>query len=382
MERILRDVGKEPQIIIESIGGDLRVSGREGEQLEALAPETGELHVDETERGIEITCRGGCLLFVPRHARLEAGDIGGDGRLTDVLGEVLIKVIGGDANLRRLGKTSLERIGGDLQARELQGSLAIDHIGGDAVVKQVEGDVHLRLVGGDLVLVGATGSVEATVGSDTVVYPGAAAGTRTKVQTGGDLSCRLPANPSAAVQLQAGGDIYLPPGSGHDRSEKELELMLGEGACALELRAGGDLSLQYGGDPGEVDTAFVGDILTEVDAKLAEMEARFNAMGDGMYSFDANRIGERVRRSVRQAQRRVEQAARKAEEQARKASRKQLNFKFDVDGDWPDLRFVDFSPPQPAASDEERLAILRMVEQGKISVDEAENLLKALEGEV
>jgi hypothetical protein len=41
MERILRDVGENPTIIIHAIGGDLRVSGRDGEQIEALAPEKG-----------------------------------------------------------------------------------------------------------------------------------------------------------------------------------------------------------------------------------------------------------------------------------------------------------------------------------------------------
>jgi hypothetical protein len=99
------------------------------------------------------------------------------------------------------------------------------------------------------------------------------------------------------------------------------------------------------------------------------------------YSFDADRIGERVRRSVRHAQRQAKRAVRKAEDKARKAHDKHLGFKFDMDSNWPDLRFADFTQSSPVASDEERLAILQMVESGKISVDEAEGLLKALEGE-
>jgi hypothetical protein len=104
-------------------------------------------------------------------------------------------------------------------------------------------------------------------------------------------------------------------------------------------------------------------------------------MGAGLYSFDADRIGERVRRSVRQAQRRAERAVRKAEDKARRADQKYPSVKFDIDSDWPDLRYADFSRSQPGPSDEERLVILQMVENGKISVDEAEGLLKALEGE-
>jgi len=45
---------------------------------------------------------------------------------------------------------------------------------------------------------------------------------------------------------------------------------------------------------------------------------------------------------------------------------------------WTAPGFGDAVEP---ASDEERLTILRMVEEGKVSVSEAESLLQALEGE-
>mgnify|MGYP003383801076 CR=1 FL=1 len=52
----------------------------------------------------------------------------------------------------------------------------------------------------------------------------------------------------------------------------------------------------------------------------------------------------------------------------------------------PDLRKRPPAPPVPPkpkrapATDEERMMILRMVEQGKISVEQAEKLLAALTG--
>jgi hypothetical protein len=379
MERILHEVGVNPTIVISNIGGDLRVSGRDGEQLEALAPEKGELKVETTKKGVEISCRSGCLLYLPKGSRLEAGDVGGDGRLTDVQGDVLIRTIGGDVSLRRLGNTSIERVGGDAQIREIDGNLMVDHVGGDAVLRGIAGDLHLRRVGGDLLLGEASGSVDVRVGGDAVVNLDPETGSKTRIQTGSDLSCRLPENLSAKINVRAGGITHIPPSLGNYPDASEFEISLGKAEKEIELRAGADLNLQYGTTQAGFDTAFVGDILTEVDAKLAEMEARFNAMGAGMVSFDADRIGERVRRSVRQAQRRAERAVRKADDKARQAQGK--HFKFDVDGEWPDLRVAEFSSSSRAASDEERLAILQMVEQGKISVDEAEGLLKALEGE-
>jgi len=381
MEKVVLETGESPTIIIQAIGGDLRISGRDGEQLEAQAPEKGKLKVDETKKGIQVSCRSGCLLFLPKGSKIEAGDIGGDGRLTDIQGEVLIRTVGGDLSLRRLGKTSLERVGGDAQIREIEGDLMIDHIGGDAVIRGIQGDTHLRMVGGDLMLGEVARSVEVMVGGDAVVELLAEPETNAKVQTGSDLSCRLPENPSAQVHIKAGGEVHMPRGLDADHTSQELEFTLGEGDSGIDLSAGGDLNLMYGRSIDDFDTGFVGGMLTEVDAKLAEMEAHFNAMGIGMDSFDADRIGERVRRSVRQAQRRAQRAIQKAEGVARKAQRKHQNLKFDMSGNWPDLRFADFTSSQPTVSDEERLAILRMVEDGKISVDDAEALLKVLEGE-
>ncbi len=296
-------------------------------------------------------------------------------------GEVLIQTIGGDASLRRLGKTSLERIGGDVHVREVEGALMIDHVGGDGVIRDIRGDLHLRMVGGDLLLGDVLGSVEAQVGGDAVVNLNAEKGTKSTIQVGSDLSCQLPEDAAATLVIHAGGDIHAPASLGIRAETGETEVTLGEGGAEIVLRAGADVNLQQGASHEGFDTEFVGDILTEVDAKLAEMEARFNAMGVGMDSFDADRIGERVRRSVRHAQRRAEHAIRRAEDRARREQRKRHKFSFDLDGDWADLRFADFSAAQKTATDEERLAILRMVEQGTISVDEAEGLLNALEGD-
>jgi DNA invertase Pin-like site-specific DNA recombinase len=104
------------------------------------------------------------------------------------------------------------------------------------------------------------------------------------------------------------------------------------------------------------------------------MEARFNAIGAGMYTFDAERIGERVRRSVERARRKAvkaqERASKRAEKYARKHDRKRS------------ITIGGPEPSGPVVSEEERMSVLRMLEQGKISVEEAEKLLKTLGGEV
>jgi hypothetical protein len=99
-------------------------------------------------------------------------------------------------------------------------------------------------------------------------------------------------------------------------------------------------------------------------------------MGAGLGAFESYRIGEQVRRAVSRARRNADRARRKTHKDLLKARKlakgKRLRVDFDVDLGGKSRRVV---------SDEERLTILRMLEKGTITVDEAENLLQALEGD-
>jgi len=102
---------------------------------------------------------------------------------------------------------------------------------------------------------------------------------------------------------------------------------------------------------------------------MADLEVRFGASGSGFSKYDSDRIGERVRRVVSRSMRKAAKAQRRAERRVDRAhGRTHVHIgPFDA-------------PAGEAASEEERMSILRMLEQGKVNVDEAESLLKALEG--
>lgn len=373
MEKVVLEVGERSVLKIDAVGGDLRLSGREGTSLEAQAPDHGNLTVEDEDGAFHLSCRSGCLVFLPKGMRVETETVGGDSRLTDIQDEVLIRNVGGDLVLRRVARASFELIGGDMQVKGVAGDLTVDVLGGDAVIQDVVGSLHLRSVGGDLILNGINGTINCSVGGDISATVGPDSVGPMVLSAGGDLACRVLEGVSARIQVQAGGDLHLPIGVEPDDSDS---FVIESGDHEIDLSAGGDLSVRVGRREMGAPEDFVGDILTEVDAKLAEMEARFSALGAGLDSFDADRIGERVRRSVRRAQRKADQAKRK--EMKFDAKLGKINI---PKVSWPGGDFVGQSQRQEA-TDEERLAILKMVEEGKISVDEAENLFKALEGEL
>jgi hypothetical protein len=383
MDKVKIDVSGPLTVRIQSIGGDLRMSGGKGNQFEAQAPEEGALQVEPDGDEIGVTCRSSCLMFLPAETRVEAEQIGGDARVTGIINELMIKTARGDLSLRRVGRSTFELVGGDLHARKVSGDLTVDRVGGDVVAESVEGDTRLRTVGGDLVLRRAGRVVEASVGGDASLALSSIAGTKSVIQAGGDVSCWLPEDASATVIVRAGGDMALPSDIERERSDEGTILQLGEGEATIELSAGGNLWLHVGTRELDFTGDLVGNIIGDVDARIAEMEARFNAIGAGIYTFDAERIGERVRRSVERARRKAVRAQAKAEKHVAKLekARARAARKVAKSKRRQTITFGVHEPHEPVVSEEERLAVLRMLEKGMISVDEAEELLKTLGGE-
>lgn len=369
METLKIDVGDKPQVRITSIGGDLRLTGREGAQLEAHAPVDGKLSVTKDAEAVLITCRSGCLVFLPAESQVQAETIGGDVRAIGLSADLTLGTVGGDCSLRRMGKVAIERIGGDLDARKLDGDLSLKSGGSDGVVTQVQGAVEIGMLGGDFSLGRVEGKVEVNVGGNVSVRLSPQKKGRALVTAGGDLACRLPEDASAKIKVQAGGDLRL---SGIEESESKEAgglLRIGKGEAEIELSAGGDLWLHAGAESfADIDLDLGESIAARIEAKMADIEARFGATDSGFSKFDSDRIGERVRRAVSRSMRKAAKAQRRAE------------LRFDRTHEGKHIHFGPFgTPTHEPASEEERMSILRMLEQGKINVDEAENLLKALE---
>ncbi len=381
METIVFDVGEQPKVKFLSIGGDLRLSGRDSTQFEAKAPTGSELVGEKTDEWIEIKCNSDCLVFLPRESIIQGETVGGDVRATNIAGELMIRMIGGDLSLRSIGKATVETVGGDLHVRKATSDLSIDQTGGDAMIDRISGDVRLRSVGGDLSLRRVDGLVETTVGGDAALSFTTLGEDKISINAGGDLSCHLPEDASAEVHINAGGEVHVSKTSLEEmRSEGKVVHKFGEGEVEIQLNAGGDVWVGGVEGSADLDFASLGSTIaerveSEIEAGMAEMEASLEAMGAGLGAFESDRIGEHVRRAVSRARRNAARAKRKAEKakyKARKTSRRRrMQVDFDVDLGGRNKRVV---------SDEERLAILRMLEKGNITVDEAENLLQALEG--
>jgi hypothetical protein len=156
------------------------------------------------------------------------------------------------------------------------------------------------------------------------------------------------------------------PGVDNQDDITERVLVLGDGSAKISLHAGGDIRVSNNIEAGN----------------SAEDFGNFAGM-----NFDWSGFGERISRQVAQATshaaKRAEEAARRVERHAeRQARRWKGNVKV---GRWnwemgPRGAPTPPAPPSEPVAEEERMAVLKMLAEKKISAEQAEQLLNALEG--
>jgi hypothetical protein len=379
MSKII-SAGKTPTLKIESIDGDLSVVGWDAEDI-LIKTDEDMLMVKQNGQEVILSCTDDVSLRIPKSASLFVQQISGDASLRGVLGNIEIKEIDNDLSIRESGSVTIDTINADFSLRGAKGNLYVKNVGGDVSIRDVDGNVTLDSVADDLALRGARGNIKVNVGEDVVVYLEPKADGVYSVIAGDDILLVLPSDANATLSLH-GDKINVDwPGMENDEDMIERSVTLGEGSAKITLHAGGDIRVTDNVDAGNSAEDF---------GNFAGLNFDWSGFGE--------RISRQVDRATGQAARRVEEAARRAERLAaeaarraeRHAERQARRWKGNVKvGRWnwdfaPGQGQVPTPPPPPgseAVSEEERMAVLKMLAEKKITAEQAEQLLSALEGD-
>jgi hypothetical protein len=273
-------------------------------------------------------------------------------------------------------------------------------VNGDAKVRQVSGAVALKSVRGDLAARDLDGgAVAEQVSGDVSLSTALAKGMSYRFQAKGDISAKVEGNGGARLVLE-GGDIHCRlPLQVSERSARRIVGTLGDGSAELTLYAKGNLSVSDRGEgwtpTGEAQWESQMDAWTQqFEVQMADMQRKLEERLANIPFVDNEQVARRAQEAVERARRQAERAAERAHARAERARvhaerhkpREHHGTGFRVS--WPPS---PTSPPQPSrpakpagepVSDAERVAILKMVADKKITADEASKLLSALEGEV
>lgn len=351
-------VGKSPRINIDSVSGDLSVIGWDGEDL-LIKADDDEMRIEQNGGNISLSCKDDLSLRVPKGSLLLLKTVGGDAAIRGVMGDIELKEVGGDLSIREAGSIAIDTVHADFSLRGARKNLYLKNAHGDVSIRDVEGNVTLDSVADDLALRGARGNIKVNVGEDVVVYLEPKPDGEYSITAGDDILLVLPPNANATLTVH-GDEIELDWPGIKDEDVTERVVTLGNGSAKIYLNAGGDVRVSNNAAAGESADEF---------GNFAGLNFDWSGFGE--------RISRRVEQATARATKRVEEAARRAERHARHGKRGltfgRWNWDFDSKGNPP-------PPPSEPVSEDERMAILKMLAEKKITAEQAEQLLAALEG--
>ena len=427
MSRQLVDTGPAPEILIERIMGDLQVRGWESPQV-AINADPDELDLQEQDGGLRLSCQGDCDLYTPRGAVLTIGSIHGDASFKLLGDQLTIDQVHGDLDLRSVNAVQINIIHGDLAAKNISHDLIIEQVMGDADIRHTQGQSQLSDVDGNLDLLGAQGEIKANTKGNARLRLDHLIGSSYQIQAEGNIYCYLPVDANLKISLSSDGEVIKVrlPEESKTYKQATYELVLGDGSASLILSAEGSIYLfveRSSWPTGEDEaTGSVGisedfgqqiaqQVEAQVHSQMEEMTRNLNQQMSllserlvqvGLGAEETDRIVEQATRNSERERERAEEKIRRTQEKLERKleaqrqrherraqeldrrTRRSTSWKFEWPGPPPPPARP--KPPTPAASsgqavtEEERLLILRMLEQKKISLEEADRLLSALEG--
>ncbi len=402
-------------VLVHLVPGDLRVAG--WERNEMMAKTSGNLlELVSGAAPITVSCDEDLILYLPHTVTLQVEQVSGDANLQALsgpvtlgpvdgdltikdLGHITLGTVSGDVSLRHIGALNAGSIAGDFSLRGGGGACAVDSIRGDASIRDIDGMVAIENVGSDLYVRNVRSEVNVKAGGDVALYLVPLPGQTYDISAGDDLILRLSPDTNVRLHLTGGS-----PDSIHvdfpDVTVPEdcvgCEVVIGkeaEGMAEMLLTAGDDLlvsnqadswesaadfgvGMRDGGEwavpPFELPEDFSERINQRVQAAMQRAQSHLEAA-----NRHADAAGHRASIKIEAAMRRAEAKARAAEVRSRRGH---ANLHVGI-GRWNwDINPHGPVPDSSPVSDDERLAILKMLQEKKISVEEAEKLLAALEG--
>lgn len=342
-------------IVVDEALGDARVKGLDA-ALHFRSVE-GDLRLEDLAGRVEVE-RLHSDALVDNVAALHLGACAGDVRFSG--GKMEAETIAGDARIERASSFRAAKVHGDLWVDRVDGDLDLGAVHGDARLNAVAGAARLGLVAGDLRITSVAGGLTAGQVHGDAQLEGPFPGDGYTVTANGDVDVRLAAEDDVRLSVRALGRIrsnlsLIPNADG----TPTYTATLGEGKTPVTIMCNGDL---------RIDAAGRGD-------PKRGWEKRWGPGGDPFSELSG--LGDRIRQQV------------SASLAAAGINPETGEFNINIGsgkarggrgrGPVPEPPRPP-TPPQAArpSTSSEQMAVLKMLEEGRITTEEADALLRAL----
>lgn len=387
--------------------GNLDIQGWEKSEL-SIRTDLKVQRLERSEDAFRFVFVDDCDMSLPVDATVYLDRASGNARVRNLTKRLRIRRVNGTLALQNTADVEVEGISGSCLVQEIGGDLDIEKIDGSLRGEKVYGNLEVEKISGNVDLSGVTkkvrlrsyGKIHLSLSRDNVE--------EINLRSSGDIVLNLPLEADATIQVKTSArKAELKIG---ERSEvvrdREHTFVLGAGIQKINLDAAGKVNIV--GEP--VDPSDVAKLFKELDGLWEELkkesEARREAK-DREIHFEVEMMGKTAQiveqamegaiktigdpeftskitqEALDRTEKRVQDALRRVEEHLRI-----MGFDISQAPTPPSAPSAPFAPPDPfedlnedeyKVTAEERLIIMQMLQQGKISVEEADQLLRALE---
>lgn len=346
-------------VVVQEALGNLRVQGLAGNVN--LAAVHGDLRLEALAGQVSVGEVAGDLRAEGVTALRIEGRCHGDLRFV-AGGDLLAEAVEGDLRIANSASAQLGSLHGNLWAEGVSGALLLQRAEGEARLSDIAGPVTVQMLSGDLRGQALTGGLTVEkVRGDLALSGPFPPGSVYALAADGDIHLNLPVDADVRLTVEARGrirsDVMLTPAADGSPS---FSATLGQGACRIAVQGRGDLSISHHG----------------AHSKAAESRWERRGRRSEDPFAELSNLGDRIRQQVAASLASAGINIETGEFERGRARGRSGRGPIPPVPPAPSER--PKPPAPPGASTEEQLVILKMVEEGRITPEEADTLLKAL----
>ena len=394
---------KELAISVEDISkinirshGNLDLSGWEKNEVWINT----DLNVQRTRReggGLYLIFVDDCEIKVPYQTKLEIDRASGNARIRDVQADVMVKHISGNLAVQNVNNIQAERVSGSLLVEEVKGELKVGKVSGNFKGRQFFGNILTERINGGVSLVNVHKGARIKSSGDLNLDVAANAVGDLDLRTYAGINLNLPILADAEIStICMAQNIELRVGERSEKyNDRRKTIILGEGSQHIRLESNGRIKIKAE----EIKEAEIARLFEELDNLWVQLKEK-SEIKRKIKSIDKNpeieviegfsRFAEEAMKGVigtagitaqiaetalQEAEVRIQLAVDRIEEEMKELGIEIHLGEFKQENPEPEKS----GKIEDNVSEEERLIIFRMLEQKKISVEEADRLLEALE---
>lgn len=353
--------------------------------VEIRYPENKECLVGENEGLLSINAKSYLIMSVPNDMSISIDRILGNLEVVGHQKEMDITSISGNCSIQSIDTLTAENISGNCKICFVKNDAIIRNVSGNFSCGTTEGSLNVGGVGGNFS--GSTENIKllTSVGGNIKIRANRLQSTESQLRAGGNIKLYIQDITDSNIEARAGGLVMYEKNEQVEKFRNgKFHLTNGTGEKKIVLKAGGNIKISDQFEDMEIPETFGSvddDYVDQIEQKF-EARARQSSGFDFSDLFDIEgEIGERIREKTKLADEKIQRAMEKME--------RKFSFREEF-GDIPRPPKPPKPPSPPTGSEnkssqnsssvtqEERLMILKMLQDKIISAEEADRLLRAL----